>query len=259
MMNNTRELLTLAVEIGDAMLRCGAEIYRVEDSVIRILDAFGLDDSDVYVLSNGIFASANEKQEDACSVIRHVPLSATHLGRLTALNQLTRDICSHRCTLEEAETRLEKCSQIPTSSDGACLAACGLGCASFTLLFGGHLLDAVYAFLIGVLEQLALFACTKRNISRFLKNVYVSLLVSVLSLPVALGWIPLLHDKVVIGAIMPLVPGIVFTTSIRDFYNGDYLSGTIHLIDALLTGLCIAVGVSLPLILMRYLHIVNFS
>ena len=52
---------------------------------------------------------------------------------------------------------------------------------------------------------------------------------------------------------MPLVPGIVFTTSIRDFYNGDYLSGTIHLIDALLTALCIAVGICLPIVLFRYL------
>ena len=68
-MDNTKEMLTLAVEIGNAMLRCGAEIYRVEDSVIRILEAFGLDDFDAYVLSNGIFASANESREDACSVV----------------------------------------------------------------------------------------------------------------------------------------------------------------------------------------------
>ena len=96
-MDNTKEILTLAVEIGDAMLRCGAEIYRVEDSVIRILEAFGLDDFDAYVLSNGIFASANESREDACSVVRYVPLSATHLGKLAALNQLTREwnrLCS---------------------------------------------------------------------------------------------------------------------------------------------------------------------
>ena len=61
------------------------------------------------------------------------------------------------------------------------------------------------------------------------------------------------YDKIIIGDIMPLVPGIVFTTSIRDFYNSDYLSGTIHLIDALLTALCIAVGVGLPIILFRYM------
>jgi uncharacterized membrane protein YjjP (DUF1212 family) len=65
--------------------------------------------------------------------------------------------------------------------------------------------------------------------------------------------LPLSMDKIVIGAIMPLVPGITFTTSIRDFHNGDYLSGTIHLIDALLTAICIAVGICLPLMIYTYL------
>ena len=55
--------------------------------------------------------------------------------------------------------------------------------------------------------------------------------------------IPILQDKVVIGDIMPLVPGIALTTSIRDFFNGDYLSGAIHMIDAILTAFSISVGV----------------
>ena len=54
---------------------------------------------------------------------------------------------------------------------------------------------------------------------------------------------PVLYDKVIIGCIMPLVPGIALTTSIRDLFNGDYVSGTIHLMDALLTAFCIAIGV----------------
>lgn len=252
-MNDTKEILTLAVEVGEAMLRCGAEIYRVEDSVIRILKAFGLEDFDAYVLSNGIFASANEKQEDACSVVRYVPLSAMHLGRLAALNQLTRDICSHTCGIQEAMERLESCKKVPTYSYGIQLLACGTGCAAFTLMFGGHAADAVCAFAIGVVEQMALSFFGKRKMSRFLTNIYVSLIISVLSLPVAAGLLPLLHDKIVIGAIMPLVPGVALTTSIRDFYNSDYLSGTIHLIDALLTALCIAVGIALPILLLRYI------
>ena len=63
-MDNTKEILTLAVEIGDAMLRCGAEIYRVEDSVIRILEAFGLDDFDAYVLSNGCLLYTSPSPRD---------------------------------------------------------------------------------------------------------------------------------------------------------------------------------------------------
>ena len=73
-MAHTKEILTLAVEIGDTMLRNGAEIYRVEDSLIHILESCNVENFDVYVLSNGIFASANEDREDACSMIRHVPI-----------------------------------------------------------------------------------------------------------------------------------------------------------------------------------------
>ena len=51
-MNETRDILTLAVEIGDAMLQNGGEIYRVEDTVMKIMAAYQLEDYDVYVLSN---------------------------------------------------------------------------------------------------------------------------------------------------------------------------------------------------------------
>ena len=50
-------------------------------------------------------------------------------------------------------------------------------------------------------------------------------------------------DKMVIGCIMPLVPGLLLTNAIRDFFNVDFLSGVIHMVDALVTALCIAVGV----------------
>jgi uncharacterized membrane protein YjjP (DUF1212 family) len=65
--------------------------------------------------------------------------------------------------------------------------------------------------------------------------------------------LPVVNATVVIGSLMPIVPGIALTTSIRDIHNGDYLSGAIHLLDALLTALCIAVGISVPIIVLRFL------
>ena len=252
-MAHTKEVLTLAVEIGDTMLRSGAEIYRVEDSLMHILESCNIENFDVYVLSNGIFASANEDQEDACSMIRHVPISSVNLGRLAALNQLVRDICQQKCSISEASVRLTECKHLPPYPKPVLIICCGFACGCFCYLYGGTPLDMAFAMLIGVIEQLFLFACGRRRVSRFLTNVYASLVVAVLSILVFASGLPVQHDKIIIGDIMPLVPGIVFTTSIRDFYNGDYLSGTIHLIDALLTALCIAVGICLPIVLFRYL------
>ena len=252
-MAKTREVLTLAVEIGDLLLRNGAEVYRVEDTVMHILKAFDIKDCDVYVLSNGIFASANEHTDDACSMIRHVPLGSVHLGRVAALNQLSRELCAKECTLEEAWERLPQCKTIPVASNAAQIFFCGLGSGCFSYLFGGTALDGITAFVIGAVLQLFLIGFKNRSNSKFITNIFGSGLVTTLSLVFLTLGLPVLYDKVIIGAIMPLVPGIALTTSIRDLFNGDYVSGTIHLMDALLTAFCIAVGVGAVITIYQYI------
>lgn len=246
-MATTKEILSLAVEIADVMLRNGGEIYRIEDTVIHILKAYHVESFDVYVLSNGIFASANEDKEDACSMIRHVPLGSVNLSKIAYLNQLTRDLCTHACTIEEGWERVKTAKNLPGYSHTIQNLFCGLGSACYTFIFGGSLIDFGFSFLIGLFEQMVLGLMSKQKISRFLRNVFASMFVSTCSILVLQTGLPVLQDKIIIGAIMPLVPGITFTTAIRDFHNGDYLSGTIHLIDALLTALCIAVGIIIPM------------
>lgn len=252
-MANTKEVLALAVELADVMLRNGAEIYRIEDTVIHILKAYNIESFDVYVLSNGIFASANEDKDDACSMIRHVPLGGVNLSKIAYLNQLTRDLCSHNCTIEEAWARIKIAKTLPKYSNKVQIFFCGLGSACYTFIFGGGWMDFGFSFVIGALEQILLTYMDNHKVSRFLRNVFASMFVSFCSILVLFTGLPLLQDKIVIGAIMTLVPGITFTTSIRDFHNGDYLSGTIHLIDALLTALCIAVGICIPLAVWSYM------
>ncbi|MDO5410589.1 MAG: threonine/serine exporter family protein [Lachnospiraceae bacterium] len=239
----TKEVLNLAVEVGEAMLRSGAEIYRVEDTVKHILNAYEVDDCNIYVLSNGIFASANEGKEDVCSIIRHVPLSAVHLSRIAALNQLSREICSHECSLMDAWIRLDECKALKNYSMKKQLFFCGLGCAGFAWLCGGQIIDAVITFFIGVLLRAMILMAEKYKISALMVNLSGSFLTTAVSLLMANLGLPVLQDKIVIGGIMALVPGITFTTSVRDFMNGDYLSGVIHMSDALLTSFEIAVGV----------------
>lgn len=252
-MAKTREVLTLAVEIGDLLLRNGAEVYRVEDTVMHILKAYDIKDCDVYVLSNGIFASANEHTDDACSMIRHVPLGSVHLSRVAALNQLSRELCAKECTIEEAWDRLHQCKTIPVASTIVQVFFCGLGSGCFSYLFGGTTLDGIIAFIIGAILQFFLIGCKKQSDSKFITNILGSGLVTTLSLLFLTAGLPILYDKVIIGAIMPLVPGIALTTSIRDLFNGDYVSGTIHLMDALLTAFCIAVGVGTIITIYQYI------
>lgn len=251
-----QEVLKLAAEIGESMLKNGAEIYRVEDTINHILAAYDMKGCNVYVLSNGIFASVNEEiiekagqerdregEDKVCSIIRHVPSSAVNLCRIAALNQLSREICMHRCTIQEAWERLDRCRVLPEYRWSTQIIACGLGCAGFAYLCGGQLLDAVITFFLGgILRYLILYA-GEHKISGLMVNIGGSLLTTAVSILMVEMHLPVLQDKIVIGGIMALIPGIMFTTAVRDLLNGDYLSGTIHMFDALLSAMEIAVGV----------------
>ena len=99
------------------------------------------------------------------------------------------------------------------------------------------------AIIAGAILNMVLKKFSQRKTSKFITNIFGSALVTLVSLITFSIGLPVLYDKIIIGAIMPLVPGIALTTSIRDFFNGDYLSGAIHMIDAVLTAFCIAAGV----------------
>ena len=83
----------------------------------------------------------------------------------------------------------------------------------------------------------------KAKLSKMIQTILGSALVTLCGLMAALVLSVLNMDKIIIGGLIILVPGVPFTSSIRDFFNGDYLSGTIRLIDALLVSLCMAIGV----------------
>lgn len=250
-MSETKEILALAVDIAEELLINGGEIYRVEDTVVHILTSFGIEDYDVYVLSNGIFASANENHVDACNFIRHVPLGRVHLGKIVALNQLSREICNKTCSIEEARLRLEECKAISSVQGIPQVFFCGLGCAGFCYLFGGQIIDTFFSFFFGLLLQMFINATKPYYKSNLIQNIFGSGLVTICSLLMLHFGLPVYYDKIVIGCIMPLVPGVALTTSIRDFFSSDYLSGTIHLIDALLTSFSIAAGVGAVMTLYR--------
>ena len=238
-MDTDRYVLSLAADIGEAMLANGAEIYRVEDTISHILDKFLMSDHYVYVISNAVFVSS----ADRIATLRQVPLSPVNLERIAMLNQLARDLCSGECSLAEGRQQLRQITSFVLYRNAILILAGGLAAAAFCRLLGGTLADSVFAFPVGMLEEWFLLICSKKHVSPILKNIFASILVTMVSNFLAYTSLPVYSDPLIIGAIMLLVPGIGITTAIRDYLNGEYLSGTIHLISAFLTGFCIVAGV----------------
>lgn len=242
-MEGNQKILKLAVSIGETLLKSGGEIYRVQETVGRILEAYNIEDYNVFVVSNGIFATIHEEREDRGSMVRYVPLGSVHLGKITALNQLSREICNYECSVEEAYERLEECKKLTGTRKVGRLLSAGMGCSAFGYIYGGRLIECIFAFCLGFLLQFFVETADKAKVSKFIINIIGSAAVTAIAFGVAALGLDFMQDKAIIGSIILLVPGVALTTAIRELFNGDYLSGSIHLADALMTAGCIAVGV----------------
>lgn len=245
----------LSFKMGEALLKNGAEIFRVQETMERVASAYGVEEYDVYVLSNVIFANAVDNGEKFEAKLKFIPSSAIHFGRIAGINQLSREIAAGALTAQEAYSRLLEITAIPYTRAALLVLACGVGSACFSYLFGGSLPDAAAAFLCGVLLQLFSNMTEKKNISKFIFHLASSALVAAFAVLLFMAGLGDSLDKIIIGSIIRLVPGVAMTTSIRDFMNADYLSGTIRLIDAILIGGCIAVGVGA--VTMLYVNLIG--
>lgn len=238
-------VLELSFKMGQLLLENGAEISRVQETMERVAKAFDIDEFNVYVLTNAIFANGKENGVEKRTQLRHVPSTSIHFGRICAVNQLSREIAAGKHTPGEAMAKLEKIQNIPYSPLPIAILACAVGSAAFSYLFGGSGWDALAAFCCGLVLEPYVYLAGKHKLSKFLLNLSASALMALCGAALLLLGLGQNLDKIIIGSIIRLVPGVALTTSIRDFFNGDYLSGAIRMIDAILVGGCIAVGVGI--------------
>ena len=238
-----RRIMDFIVAAGQTLLENGAEVFRVEQTMEIMARSFHLREFHVYVLTNGIFASAGTAE---ISEVRNVPVRTTHLGRVAAVNALSREIAETNMSLGEAEYRLAAAQRIPFPKDWVQLVSGMGGAFSFAMIFGGDLRSAIAAAVAGLAASGYLLLCGRYSLPGGFQKITTASLITLVCILLC----PALHTSAshaIIGALMILTPGIAFTMGIRDFVHGDYLSGTIRMIDALLIAASIAIGTGLVL------------
>lgn len=237
-----REVLDIAMEAGHILLENGAEIFRVEETIDRICRHFGVESENAFVLSNGIFLTASSETEKRFARVKHIPVKGAQLHRVAAVNQLSREIEEDRYTLEEIRKRLEEIRVQPGKKPVTQAVMSGVGSSSFCLMFGGNPAECLATFVIGFLLYGYLLTIGN-HFSKIIKNIGGGIVITVLSLLFLQLPTTMNMSHMISGAIMPLVPGLAFTNGIRDIADGDYISGTVRMIDAVLVFLSIAAGV----------------
>ena len=241
-------LLDFSSEMGRELMRNGAEIYRVEESMQLLLHAYGVPFGEVFAIPNCIIVTLTSPDGHPVTQIRRVPAHGIDLDQLERFNDLCRRLCRDTPPLDEAMAQLKNVDRDHrVYSLPAQLCGYFLGCGAFALFFGGTPLDGLCGGLCGVLLGLCLTLMARLKTNPFFKTVagaFVSALAALILVRLGAGF---RSDSVIIGALMALVPGIAFTNAMRDIMAGDMVAGISKTIEALLIGVAIALGTALAL------------
>jgi len=244
-MGEEREVMEAAMEAGHILLENGAEIFRVEETINRICKHYGITSSNAFVLSNGIFVTSGNVVEEYFAKVQYIPVSGSHLDRVAAVNQLSREIEEGRYTIAEVRERLAQIRVMPGKTRHMQILASGIGSGAFCLLYGGNLRDCLGAFLAGLAVYLFVLFISAPHLSKMVAGIAGGAVATISCMLLYMLGIGEHLNLMVIGSIIPLVPGIAFTNAIRDIADEHYIAGAVRMLDALLVFFGIAMGVGL--------------
>ena len=247
-------LLEMVSEMGFRLMFSGAEIYRVEESVSRLLRAYGAERGEVFAIPNCIIVSLTSPQGEPMTQIRRMPSHGTDIYLLEKYNDLCRRMCRETPPFDQAIAQMDEIGRTHKVYPlWAQLLAHFLGCGMFSLFYGGSVWDGICGGLCGVVIGLCLAVTSVLGANLFFKTIAAgaaSALVAMLLTAAGLGQNT---QAIIIGALMALVPGIAFTNAMRDIMAGDMVAGISKAAEALLIGAAIAMGTALPLGVARML------
>lgn len=247
------QLLTLVTELGFGLSKSGAEIYRVEESIQRLLMAYGIYQADPFAIPNCIFISFVTPEGVTMNRVRRVPYHGTDVDLIERYNDLCRKLCRDTPPLEEGLAYLREIdSTRRVYSLPVQLAAYIVSSAAFVLFFHGDLRDALCGGICGLAIGLATTAMSLLRTNPFFKSMAGAAISALLALGLTAMGLGHHSDRIIIGALMALVPGVVFTNAIRDVMAGDMVAGISKLAEALLTGIAVALGTGSALLLFRF-------
>jgi uncharacterized membrane protein YjjP (DUF1212 family) len=239
---HVNEIIEVCLLAGKLMLRNGAETYRVEDTMNRISRSYGMDEAHSYVTPTAILFAI---EGAAAAKLARISARTIRLDKVTEINAISRRISGGELTVHEAYKLLKG---LESSGDEYPLwfltLAAGIASGCFLLMFNGGWGDFLPAALAGGLGYYSLVFVQRYIHIKFFSEFTASALIGAIAgIFITTGFGTHL-DKIVIGSVMPLVPGLLITNAVRDLIAGHLISGLAKGAEAALTAFAIGTGIA---------------
>lgn len=236
------KLLDLATDLGYELAMAGAETYRVEESISRVLAAYGLQ-SEVFAIPNYLVVSIITEDGKPITRMRRIGHHGNNLDAVEKFSGLSRAFCNRTPDPQEGIKWFGYVQEsLSTYSTPMIYLGNFLGAGGYGLFFGGDLVDGICAGICGMLVGFVNQILDKRKANQFFRTIASAFLMALLAYAMGAAGITQNPDAVTIGALMILVPGLLFTNAMRDIIYGDTNSGVNRIVQVFLVAMAIVLG-----------------
>ena len=235
-------LLDAVTELGYRLAMCGAETYRVEESINRTLAAYGIV-SEVYAIPNCLTVSLATEDGQSITRMKRIGYHGSDLDAVERYSNLSRRICAEH---PDPKTVIEWIKQTDAQRTHYKLPvyfiSCFLGAFGFSYLFSAGFTDSLCAGACGLVIGIVGNFMQKLKVNPFFTTISSAFFMAIAAY--LMSWLSICKnvDAVIIGALMSLVPGLLFTNAMRDIIYGDTNSGINRIVQVFLIAAALALG-----------------
>jgi uncharacterized membrane protein YjjP (DUF1212 family) len=243
----TYEIMEVCLLAGKIMLQSGGETYRVEDTMMRIAAAFGIEKTHSYVTPTGIIFTAEGDEPTKTKLIR-ISARSTDLKKVAMVNSISRSISSGDVTLQEALISLKELEVLNVTFPFMVqVAAATIASGCFMIMFKGQWNDFIPAMFSGGFGYFGFLYFHRFIPVKFFSEFLASFIIGLFALIFVKTGVGHQLDKIIIGSVMTLVPGLLVTNAVRDLMAGHLVSGLSKGAEAMLTAFAIGSGIAVVL------------
>lgn len=241
---NCEQIIKLIIHAGEIMLKNGAEIHRVDDTLKRMLKSFDLTYAEIFVTVYAIIITIEDKNKGLISCTKSIRTRTYNLEKISLVNQFSRDLVSSKLPLCEAFSALEQIDNKKPYNKNLVLLAYAVSAFGFCFMFKGTVFDAICSFFIVLFSSIIRSFFYKKDVTSLILDIIYGFTASFFALAILYYFKSLNLDIIITSSITPYLPGLLLTNGIRDIFAEDILSGMSRLISAILVTTCLAIGVA---------------
>lgn len=252
-MKHTERLLDNILMIAYDMLVSGSEVGRVEKQIEKMCYAYEMEEVEVFIITSSIIVSVKASEGKYYTQTKRIRSYYTDFYRIELLEQLITDICESCPGVEKIEQmRLDILKSLEKEhrwkGKGVEYMVFCIVSMIFTLFFDGSLKDGISAFLCGFFIKFMMRFVESTVSNRFIVNAMSSVTGGFVAWCFyKIGFADSI-EKVIIGNIMLLIPGLSMVNAFKDLIGGEVITGLLRFADSVIQAGAVAIGFSLILL-----------